>query len=329
MNKQYVLKKLFQSLITVFFVLVINYFLFRVMPGDPLQMLMRNPKASAEAVEKTRVLFGLDKPWYVQFGIYLRQLFQGDLGFSFLHKKPVAQVIASRVLPTILLAGLAEVFAIVIGTLIGIVAAVKRGKKVDVISLGFSLVTYSMPTFWLGILLVAFFSVHLRLFPITGMMTPGASFAGSWAMIRDTGRHLFLPVLTLALVLIGEYALIMRNSLLDILTEDYITTARAKGFSEKYVIRKHAVPNALLPMVTIIAINLGLVIAGTIQVETIFSWPGLGRLMYDALMNRDYPLLQGIFLLVSIAVIGANLLADILYGYLDPRVRGRHEYQTK
>ncbi len=322
MNKQYVLKKFFQAVITVFLVLVINYFLFRIMPGDPLRMLMRNPKASAEAIEKTRQLFGLDKPWYVQFGIYLRQLFQGDLGFSFLHKKPVSQVIASRILPTILLAGLAEIIAVIVGTLIGIIAAVKRGKKIDVISLGFSLVTYSMPTFWLGIILVSFFSVYLHLFPITGMMTPGASFSTTWAMIRDAGRHLFLPVLTLSLVLIGEYALIMRNSLLDILTEDFITTARAKGFKEKYVIRKHAVPNALLPMVTIIAINLGLVIGGTIQVETIFSWPGLGRLMYDALMNRDYPLLQGIFLLVSIAVIGANFLADILYGYLDPRVRG-------
>ena len=322
MNRQYVLKKLFQAIITVFFVLVINYFLFRVMPGDPMQMLMRNPKASAEAVEKTRALFGLDKPWYVQFGIYVRNLFRGDLGFSFLHRKPVSQVIAARVLPTVLLAGLAELIAIVIGTLIGIIAAVKRGKRIDAVSLGFSLVTYSMPTFWLGILLVSFFSVYLHLFPTTGMMTPGASFSSLWALLQDTGRHLFLPVLTLSLVLIGEYALIMRNSLLDILTEDYITTVRAKGFREQYVIRKHAVPNALLPMVTIIAINLGLVIAGTIQVETIYSWPGLGRLMYDALMNRDYPLLQGIFLLVSIAVIGANFLADILYGYLDPRVRG-------
>ncbi|MBN2051161.1 MAG: ABC transporter permease [Spirochaetales bacterium] len=322
MNKAYVIKKLFQALVTVFLVLVLNYILFRVMPGDPLAMLMRNPKASPEAVAKTRALFGLDKPWYVQFGLYIKQLFRGDLGFSFLHRKPVSEVIASRLLPTILLAGLAEIIAITVGTLIGIVSAWKRGKKIDTISLSFSLITYSMPTFWLGILLVSFFSVSLRIFPTTGMMTPGAAFRDLFALVADVGMHLVLPVLTLALVLIGEYALVMRNSLLDVLTEDYVTTAKAKGFTEKYVIRKHAVPNALLPMVTIIAINLGLVIGGTIQVETIFSWPGLGRLMYDALINRDYPLLQGIFLLVSLAVIGANFCADILYGYLDPRVRG-------
>ncbi len=322
MNKNYVLKKLFQALLTIFFVLIINYILFRVMPGDPMAMLMRNPKASAAAIEKTRSLFGLDKPWYVQFGIYLKQLFRGDLGLSFQYKKPVAQVIGTRILPTILLAGLAEIVAIIIGTLIGIVSAWKRGKRVDIISLSFSLVMYSMPTFWLGIILVSIFSVSLRLFPTTGMMTAGMSFPGWFSMAGDVIRHLILPVITLALVMIGEYALIMRNSLLDVLTEDYITTARAKGFTEKYVVRKHAVPNALLPMVTIIAINLGLVIGGTIQVETIFSWPGLGRLMYDALTNRDYPLLQGIFLLVSIAVIGANFIADIIYGYLDPRVKG-------
>ncbi len=321
MNRNHILKKLIQSAITIVLVLILNYFLFRVMPGNPLQMIMRNPKATTEAIEKTKALFGLDQPWYVQFGIYIKHLCQGNLGFSFLYKKPVGEVIASKIIPTVLLVGVGEIIAVIIGTLIGIVAAWKRGKKIDVSLLSFSLITYSMPTFWLGIVFVAFFSVYMRLFPTTGMVTPGFTYPSTLAKISDISRHMFLPVLTLSLVMIGEYALIMRNSLLDVFTEDYITTAYAKGFPEKYVIQKHAVPNALLPMVTIVAINLGLVIAGAIQVETIFSWPGLGRLMYDALKNRDYPLLQGIFLIVTICVILANLCADMLYSYLDPRVK--------
>lgn len=231
-------------------------------------------------------------------------------------------IIAQRILPTLLLVGVATVVAIVGGVLIGINSARRRGTKADVASLSFSLLTYAMPTFWLGIVLIAFFSVYLMWFPVSGMITSAANYPSYWANIVDVARHLFLPALTLSLVLLGQYVLIMRNSLLDVLTEDYIETARAKGFSEKWIVRRHALPNAMLPMVTIISMNLGFVIAGSIEIETVFSWPGLGRLMYQALMGRDYPLLQGIFLFVSIAVILANLCADILYSYLDPRVQG-------
>lgn len=321
MKKKYLLKKILQASVTLIIVLIFNYILFHIMPGDPLTMLIRNPKASPEAVEKLTVLFGLDKPWYIQFGLYFKQLFKGDLGMSFMFKKPVLEVIASKIMPTIVLVGIAEVFAIVIGIIIGVIAAWKRQTKIDVISLSFSLVTYSMPTFWLGIILVAIFSVYLGILPTSGMVTAGRIFSNSWAQIVDMGKHLVLPSLTLTLVLIGEYSLVMRSSLLDVLTEDYITTAKAKGFSDKWIIRKHALPNAMLPVVTIIAINLGFIIAGAIQIETVFSWPGIGRLMYEALKNRDYPLLQGIFLIISIGVIFANLFADILYSYLDPRVK--------
>ena len=217
--------------------------------------------------------------------------------------------------------GVSTLIAIIVGIYIGIVAASRQGKKIDVISLTLSLFTYSMPTFWLGIVLIIFFSVTLNLFPTSGMITPGKVFTGWFSQTMDMAKHLFLPALTLSLVLVGQFVLIMRNSLLDVFTEDYITTAKAKGFSEKLVIKKHAVPNAMLPMVTIIAINIGFMIAGAIQIETVFSWPGLGRLMYEALNNRDYPLLQGIFLIVSICVVLANFMADIIYGYLDPRIK--------
>ncbi|WP_417898107.1 ABC transporter permease [Bacillus haimaensis] len=323
MNKYFLIKKLFQSMVTIFLVLIINFFLFRVMPGDPLAMIVRNPNASEEAIEKIKVLFGVDQPMYVQLWLYFKQLAQGDLGMSFMTKEPVIQVIGEKLIPTLLLVGLSTIVAIIVGMFIGIVAASKRGKKIDIISLTFSLITYSMPTFWLGIMLIVFFSVTLNLFPTSGMNTAGAVFANSFEKTLDVSKHLFLPTLTLALVLIGQFVLIMRNSLLEVLTEDYITTAKAKGFSEKLIIRRHALPNAMLPMVTIIAINIGFMIAGAIQIETVFSWPGLGRLMYEALNNRDYPLLQGIFLIVSVCVVLANLCADIIYGYLDPRINNK------
>ncbi len=321
MKRQYLVKKILQSTVTIFFVLVFNYFLFRVMPGNPLAMIMRNPRASQEAIERTRELFGLNESWYMQFWIYVKQLTRADLGTSFLYRLPVTEVIIARILPTVIMVGLAQVVAMVVGILLGILSAWKRGSRIDVATLSFSLITYSMPTFWLGIILIAVFSVGLRWFPTSGMLTPGQTFASTFDMVKDAALHLVLPVLTLSLVLIGEYTLTMRNTLLDVLTEDYMTTAKAKGFDEKTVIRRHAVPNAMLPMITLIAINLGLVIGGTIQVETIFSWPGLGRLMFDALKARDYPLLQGIFLMITLSVILANLVADITYGYLDPRVK--------
>ena len=321
MNRRVFFRKLFQALLTIFIILVINYFLFRVMPGDPAAMLVRNPRMSPEAVQKVSEMFGLGKPWYEQFGIYLANLAQGNLGTSFIYKAPVTGIIMERLLATLLLTVVAEVLAILGGVLLGIVAAWKRGKKVDVAALGFALVTYAMPTFWLGILMVVFFAVTLRWFPTSGMMTPSLSLAGFWQQVPDVLWHMVLPSVTLALVLMGDYALIMRNSLVDVLTEDYITTARAKGAPERRVLRSHALPNAMIPMVTLIALNLSFTITGALQVETVFSWPGLGRLMYDALAGRDYPLLQGIFLITAIVVVGANFLTDLTYRLLDPRVK--------
>ena len=323
MSGRALVAKLAQAIVTVAGVLVINFFLFRVMPGDPASMLMRNPRMNAEALARINAMFGLDRPLGEQFALYVRDLSRGELGTSFIYKRSVAAVIGERILPTLLLTVVAEVLAIGLGMLVGIVSAWKRGTAVDVAGLGFTLVSYSMPTFWLGILMVAFFSGFLGLFPVSGMVSPALVFAGFWPRAVDLLRHLVLPSLTLALVLAGEYALIMRNSMIDVLTEDYIVTARAVGLPERDVLRRHALPNALIPMSTVIAMSLGFTITGALQVETVFSWPGLGRLMYDALKGRDYPLLQGIFLVTSVAVVGANLAADILYRFIDPRVGDR------
>ncbi len=320
MKRGFFLAKLWQTLLTVVLVLVLNYFLFRVMPGDPVRLLVRNPNMGAEALARVRESLGLTGPWYVQFARYVGDMLRGNLGESFVQHKPVVVVVGEKIWPTVLLVGTATVLAAIIGTLVGVVAAAHRGKRIDVWSLTTMLLLYSMPTFWLAIILLMLFCVYWRVLPVAGMVTAGLGLTGL-AHWGDVLRHLFLPSVCLALVLVGEYALIMRSSLLDVLSEDYIVTARAKGLSERQVLRGHAVPNAMLPMVTIIAMNLGLVIGGAIQTETVFSWPGLGRLTYDALLSRDYPVLQGIFLLITIAVVGANFLADILYSYLDPRVK--------
>lgn len=321
MNKRIVLKKAGYALITVFIVLVFNYFLFRILPGDPLAMMLRNPRATPEMIEAAKQLFGLDQPWYIQFFTYVKNMLTGDYGTSFFYKQPVSSVIAARIIPTLIMVGLAEILAIVLGIVLGVMAAWKRGTKVDVGVLGFSLITYSMPTFWLGMIMVVIFSVNLHLLPTSGILTPGATYANTFAFLADYGRHLILPALTLSVCLVGEYALTMRNTLTDVLSEDYITTAKAKGFSSGFILRKHALPNAMLPMITIIAINLGFIVGGTVQIETIFSWPGLGSLMYDALRARDYPLLQGVFLLITVSVVVANFIADIMYSYIDPRVK--------
>ncbi len=321
MRKKRLLKKIMYAIITIFFVLVFNYFLFRILPGDVVSMLSRNPKITPEMIENIRAAYGLDLPWYEQFFIYLRDLVTGNLGASFTYKKPVIEVIGGKILPTILLLGVAEVFAIIIGIFFGIISAWKRGKPIDAGLLTTSLLLYSMPVFWFGMILVLIFSATLQLLPTGGMVTPGRLFADSWLKMADVGKHMIMPVICMSLAMVGEYAIMMRSTMIDVLQEDYITTARAKGFNENYVLRKHALPNAMLPMITIIAINLSLIVGGAIQIETVFSWPGLGNLMYTALNNRDYPLLQGLFLIITVSVVIANVLADLLYELVDPRVK--------
>lgn len=316
--RDYLIKRILQTVIIIFVVLTINFFLFRILPGDPVRIIARDPRIPPETRAAIERQFGLDKPLWTQYFIYLANTFQGNLGVSFVYRRPVAEIVGTRLLNTILLVGSSTVLAIIIGVLLGVVSAWKRGGKADVASLGFSLLTYSMPAFWLGMILVIAFRNY---FPFAGMITPGVETTDIFAYLSDLLSHLILPSITLTLVLIGGNTLVMRSSLLDVLFEDYITTARAKGLSEGKILLKHAIPNAMLPMATTIAINLGLIVGGAIQTETVFSWPGVGRLIYDSLMMRDYPILQGSFLVIALSVILANLCADLVYGYIDPRVK--------
>ena len=322
MGSRYLLGKVAQAIGTVFLIVVLNFVLFRMMPGSPDRVLLRNPNITEEVRADARARWGLDDPLPVQLVKYIGSTFRGDFGYSFQFRgMPVTEVLAGRVWPTLILFGLGEMIAIVFGLGLGAYSGWRRGGKVDYVGNSLSLVLYSMPYFVIGMFMIGIFAAGLGWFPTNGMFKVGATYESFWQQLGDFAWHLTLPVLTVAIGLIGQYSILMRSSVIDTLGEDYVTTARAKGLTDDRVLRAHALPNALLPAVTLIAINLGFVIGGAITVEVVFNWPGLGTLTVDAVSARDYPVLQGIFLLLSISVVAANLVADIVYGGLDPRVR--------
>ena len=324
MSARYILRRLVSAAVTILLIVILNFVLFRMMPGSPERVLLgRIPNVTPAAIEATRVRWGLDKPLFPdQFVSYVTSTLQGDLGFSFSKRgQTVVEVLESRLWPTLLLFGLGEILAIVIGLALGAYSGWKRGGIIDLLGNGASLVLYATPYFLLGMGLMILFATTLGWFPTFGMNTAGRDYADIFEELGDIGRHLVLPLATVALGLVGQYAILMRSSILDTMTEDYVTTARAKGLAEGSILRRHALPNALLPTVSLVAINLGYVVAGAITVEVVFNWPGLGTLTVDALGARDYPVLQGIFLLLSVTVVLANLAADLLYSMLDPRVR--------
>ena len=321
---RYVGGRLLGALGSLAFVLVVNFFLFRVLPGDPARTLGRGRFRTEEQLEEFRAAYGLEEPLPQQFLTFLQNTLTGDLGISLRYRVPVADLILDRLWPTLLLVGTSTLLATVIGVYLGMVSAWNRGRSVDRVWTGSTLTLYSMPEWWLGLLLIA--TVAVGAGPIPGIFPTGGLHSvdvdpGTVGYVLDTAWHLTLPVITLTLAYLADYALIMRSSLLDELGEDYLVTARAKGLRDIAVRRHHAVPNALLPTTTLVALNIGFVVSGAITIETIFSIPGLGLLATEALSIPDYWVLQGTFLVASAAVILANLLANLLYGVLDPRVR--------
>lgn len=324
MGARYLVRRFASAGVTIFLIVLLNFVLFRAMPGSPERVLLgRLPGVTPEVIEDTRRSWALDKPLFPdQFVAYIASTSRGDLGFSFAQGgRPVSDVLGQRLWPTLLLFGLGEFLAIVLGLALGAYSGWKRGGVVDHVGNAISLVLYSTPYFLLGMGLLILFATTLGWFPSFGMATSGRDYNDVFEHLGDIGSHLVLPLATVALGLVGQYAILMRSSIMDTLTEDYINTARAKGLPEGRVLRAHALPNALLPTVSLVAINLGYVVAGAITVEVVFNWPGLGTLTVEALAGRDYPVLQGVFLLLSVAVVLANLLADFAYGLLDPRVR--------
>ena len=333
-NIEKILRRALFSLITLGAVITFNFYLFRIVPGDPVSMIA-SPRMKPETREKIREQYGLNKPIWInlsaareegqlsllldsQFFHYLNNLAHAELGQSFRQKSEVAELIGERLYPTILLILTGELMGILFGTLLGVIAAWKARSKIDAGVLFLGLVAWSMPAFWLGIILLTFTQGYL---PSGGYITIGATYANTFERWLDIARHLALPAFTLAILVFGAYVLVMRNSTLEVLSEDYMLTAKAKGLSSFGVLWKHGFKNASLPLVTIIAMELGAALGGMIQIETIFSWPGVGRLMFDAIAQRDYPVLQGVFLLLAVSMIAANFLADLTYTFLDPRVK--------
>jgi peptide/nickel transport system permease protein len=324
MGPQYVLRRLATAMFTIVMIVLLNFVLFRAMPGSPERILLgRMPGVTAQVLEQTRARWGLDDPLFPdQFVSYISSTLSGDLGFSYSARgRPVTEVLVQHLWPTLILFGLGEVIAIAAGLALGSYSGWKRGSVVDYVGNGVSLVLYSTPYFLLGMGLLLVFATALGWFPTFGMNTAGASYDSVLDRLADFASHLALPLATVALGLIGQYAILMRSSVIDTLGEDYVTTARAMGLRDTRILSDHALPNAMLPTVTLVAINLGYVVAGAITVEVVFNWPGLGTLTVEALAARDYPVLQGVFLLLSVCVVFANLGADLLYGRLDPRVR--------
>jgi peptide/nickel transport system permease protein len=305
-QSRFLAKKVGWALLTILFVILFNFFLFRVLPGDPARSGIRDPRLTQEAVEAIRVRFGLDKPvmncfetlnpvkigscgvnpFETQLFIYIGNLLKGELGISYHNNRPVADILKEKLWNTVLLIGLAQILSIILGMGLGILAAYRARTTLDYGALLMSLTFWSLPTFWLGIILLFWGSNQLGL-PTGGRITPGGNFSSIWQEWQDIGRHLLLPTLTYTIVFLGEYMLIMRSTLLDVLSEDYILTAKAKGLRTAQILRDHALQNAMLPMVTIIALNLGFTVGGAIQIESVFSWPGLGGAIFEA-VGRKY-----------------------------------------
>ncbi len=302
--------------------MILNFALFRIMPSDPaILMTPRDPNTPEAAYWRNVERMGLNDSWYVQLWEYFTMTFSGDWGTSYRYDRPVIQVLGNSIAWTCLLLGTSSILTFISGIMLGKIAAMRRGKVTDVSITGFGLFFYGMPIFWFGLVLMVMFVSIWPLFPPGGYMTSGETpFPLTWHKLKDIASHLILPCATLTIGSVAGIVLIMRNSLVDVLTEDYIVTAYAKGLTERQVLRRHATPNARLPIVTTIAMDTAFILGGAFQVEYIFSYRGLGWETIFAIDQQDFPILQFIFFIGGVAVVIANLLADLVLVKLDPRV---------
>ncbi len=329
--REFIIRRILNSAILIFGAITFNFFIFRMMPGDPTTILIPLHADNPGMIEALRQLWGLNEPLHIQYILYLRNMLTFQFGNSFGEGfRPVIESLSVRLPNTLLLMGTAACITIIIGVVTGIAAASKRGTKSDMGMVTTALGFYSIPTFWLGMILILVFGFYLRvpgptgelvgIFPYSGTIsTP--MFDDPLLNILDIGHHLVLPSITLAIVSYGGYMLVMRNNLIDVLTEDYIVTARAKGVDERSVLYKHAMRNAILPLVTMIAFTFGGLIGGATLTETVYNWYGVGRFIFDSVMAQNYPVLQAIFYILALTTVIANFIADLTYGFLDPRVR--------
>lgn len=322
---RYILNRLALIVPIILGVTLIIFLILAFIPGDPAQ-LMLGEAASAEAVAALRTELGLDKPLLVRYGIFLKQLLQGDLGTSYLQRAPVLKLIVDRLPATLELTLFAMFVGSVIGVVAGIISATKQHSLLDYTAMFISILGVSMPVFWLGIMLILFFSVNLGWLPVSGR-GPGVIAAlpailnGDFDPLIQGLRHILLPSITLGTGLAALIARMTRSSMLEIIRQDYVKTAKAKGLPGKLVIWKHALKNALIPVITALGLQFGQLLGGAVLTESIFAWPGLGRLAVDAINARDFPVIQGVVLVITLGVVLVNLIVDLIYTFIDPRIR--------
>ncbi len=318
---RYAASRLLQGLALVLAVVVLNFVLVHAAPGDPVETIAgASGGMSPELMAELRTQYGLDRPLPVQLGVYLGKVLRGDLGYSYFFNLPVTQMIAERVPATLLLVLSSVLLAFIVGTALGVLSSRRPNGLLSQFITVLSLVGFAAPVFWIGIMLVILLASVFPILPVAGMRSIDST-GGGLADVLDVAHHLVLPTITLSLVYLAQYSRLARSSMLDVLGSDFIRTARAKGLAERVVLYKHALRNALLPVVTVLGLQFGNVLAGAILVETVFNWPGLGRLAFDSVLRRDYPTILGVLLFSSIVVVVMNQLTDLCYRLIDPRIK--------
>ena len=316
----YVVRRLLQAVPVVLAILVLNFLLLHLAPGDAAQVLAGEAgSATPEYIAQLRARFGLDRPLLVQLALYLKQMLVLDLGFSFRHSMPVLDLILARLTPTLLLMVTTFTVAVSAGIALGLLAAARARRWQDTLISVLALISYATPLFWVGLMLIVVFSVKLGWLPTSGMETVGAFHEG-WARVVDVARHLILPALSLSLFYLALYVRLMRAAVLEQAGMDYVTTARAKGLNEVRITLSHILRNAVLPVVTVAGVQVGGLLGGSVVVESVFAWPGLGLLAFQSLFARDFNLLLGIFFLSACLVVALNLVVDVVHTLLDPRI---------
>lgn len=318
----YALRRLLASIPLLLAVIALNFLFLHLTPGDPIRVLLGSSGEYVDPAleQRIRERYGLNDPFLVQLLRYVGNVLRGDLGTSYFYKVPVTTLIIERLPNTLLLLVPSLILGVAIGVFLGIVAAVRAHTSVDNVITTFALLAYSLPLFWYAVLLLGVFAVQLRWLPSGGMFDLRAGHEG-FDKFKDLMRHMVLPTFVLAFERVAQIQRLMRASMLEVLRQDYVTTARSKGASERRVILRHAVRNALSPVVTVVGLSIGFILTGSVIAETIFAWPGLGRLLFESVTRRDYPVMLGMLIIVAWAMVLTNFLTDIAYGLLDPRIR--------
>lgn len=318
--RRYVSRRLMIAVFVVMLSVAINFFIIRLAPGNPVKLLAGTDNPNPDMIAALEAKYGFDKPLWEQFLMFIQNLLKGDLGFSYVSNQPVTEIISERVVPTLMITITALLCSVTIGISLGIICGKKPGSIIDRIISSFSYLFDATPSFWLGMIMILIFASTLKIFPTSGMVNLRNNAKG-FAYFTDVLHHMFLPLLTLVLIQFPYYFRITRSSIIQTLNEDFITTLRATGMSENKIFNKYVLRNAIIPTVTVVGMSIAFLLSGSAMIETIFAWPGMGRLLLSSISSRDYQVLTGIYLIISISVAVVMIIVDIIYSLIDPRIK--------